>query len=332
MPNHQNNEPNIPSRRKARFWLFFPFAALLLAAAVYYSIWLYLADSVEKELQSAGLNYESATRGGFPSRIGLIFQSPQYADTHIQWASDLLQIDLMPYNQQKAVARLDGTHDIKLKNGRLAISHEGNVASARADLNGLSKLDLVLTRPVFGGKLGRVNINAATIGSEIHILRAGEAADHAKLSITNKGLRIGTKTSLDRADILARFPTTWLEQPTQWAQDLNNGTKIDIVEGVFALNELFFKVTGRLGADQNKALNGQLNLEINDLKEFVKLLGDLGVITKRESKDLQILSGVTRLFRSSSSKGQPMKIKLIFKNGKTYLEHIDIGAAPKLPI
>lgn len=332
MPNHQNNQPNTPSRRTARFWLFFPFTAFLLAAAVYYLIWIYLADSVEKELRSAGLNYESTTRGGFPTRIGLIFQSPQYADTHIQWASDLLQIDLMPYNQQKAVVRLDGTHDISLKNGRLAITHEGNIASARADLNGLSKLDLVLTRPVFDGKLGRVNINAATLGSEIHILRAGEGADHAKLSITNKGLRIGSKTALDRADILAHFPTTWLEQPTQWAQDLNNGSTINIVEGIFAMNDLLFKVTGQLGADQNKTLNGKLNLEVNDLKEFVKLLGDLGVITKRESKDLQILSGVTRLFRSTRSNDQPIKIKLTFKNGKTYLEHIDIGAAPKLPI
>jgi hypothetical protein len=306
MPSHQNNEPNIPSRRIARFWLFFPFIALLLVSAIYYSIWLYLADSIEKELRSAGLNYESVTRGGFPSRIGLIFQSPQYADTHILWTSDLLQIDLMPYNQQKAVVRLDGAHDISLKNGRVGINHEGHIASVRADLDGLSKLDLVLTRPVFDGKLGRVNINAATLGSEIHILRAGEGADHAKLSITNKGLRIGTRTALDRADILAHFPTAWLEQPTKWAQDLNNGSTINIVEGIFALNDLLFKVTGQLGADQNKTLSGQLNLEVNDLKEFVKLLGDLGVITKRESKDLQI--------------------------GKTYLEHIDIGAAPKLPI
>lgn len=325
-------EQNAKAFLKARFWLFFPFIALMVLSLGYYLLWTFIAQNIQKDITAAGLGYTHVAQGGFPSRIGFIFSAPKYEDNNIAWRSTSLQIDLMPYNQEKAVVRLDGPHEFQLKNGYLKIVHGGNIASARADLNGLSRLDMVIKAPVFSGRMGLVNINAATKDSELHILRGEHATDLAKVSITNTDLRLGTKTTLTSADLLLNIPNAWLEDATRWTRDLNNGNKIDIVDAKFIHNALTFNLSGRLGADPNKALNGQLDLRINSLDEFIGLLSVLNVIDRRHTKSLQMLGTFGKFLGDRASQSSAIKMTLEFKRGTVFLEGIAIGAAPKLPI
>lgn len=319
---------------KSRLWLSLPFVLLITLAGIYYIFWSQTTNVIVTSLTQAGLNAETITRSGFPARMSLELSHPSYKDPSLSWQSDELRLDFMPYNQNQAVIKTTGRHRFKLATGEVNVDYSENLASARIGLTGLERADFVLKQAIFSGYLGRVNLNMASENTEIHLRKSPQQTDMAEVAFMNDSVRIGRKTALDQVHVLAHAPLSWVTKPNQWVQDLRQGHYLEI-DNIKASGAGFvLSATGRLGADRADHLVGHLDIELNDLSAFLKILQQHSILDARAARELEMAQGISKLFRSLSGKNGERKIKipLEFKNGISYLAHIPLGKAPRLPL
>jgi hypothetical protein len=322
------------SKKTSRFWLFAPFVVLALLTGGYFLFWQWTADFILTNLKSAGLNAATTQRSGFPARLSFVLSEPTYRDPSLEWRTTELRLDLMPFSRQQAVLKADGTHRLTLSTGAVMIDHALNTASARVDTEGLARVDVVLAKPVFSGQLGRVNLNMASQASEIHLRRSPNNAHIANIAVTNKAIRMGRQTALDILDLEAAAPMSWFMSPGQWAKDLRAGTRIDITNLHVSRQGLSIQGDGAIGADRNDKLVGAIKLNVNDLSLFLDLLRELNVIDGKSRKQIELVQGISGLFKALTGDQKTVKLKLDleFRDGMSYLAKIPLGPAPRLPL
>lgn len=322
------------STKTSRFWLFAPLIGLTILATGYFAFWQWTADFIISNLKSAGLNSTTTQSSGFPARLSLVLSEPNYHDASFAWKSKQLRLDLMPFSRQQAVLKAEGTHRLTLATGTVMIDHALNTASARVDASGLARADVVLERPVFSGQLGRVNLNMATEACEVHFRRSPDNAEIADLAVTSKGIRMGRQTALDIFDLEATTPMSWFMEPEQWVTDLRAGKLVNITNVHVSRKGLSIQGSGAVGADRNDKLVGAIKLQVNDLSLFLDLLRELGIVNGSVRKQIEVVQGVSGLFKALTGDQQGIKLKLDFefRDGMSYLAKIPLGPAPRLPL
>lgn len=322
------------STKKSRVWLFAPFVGLAILFGLYFAFWQWSSGLIVTNLDAAGLKSATTKTSGFPARMSFVLAQPRYQDESLTWQTETLRLDLMPFSQQQAVLKADGPHKFKLSTGTVIIDYALNTASARVDLEGLARADAVLQEPVFSGKLGRVNLNMATLASELHLRRSPDGGETADIAITNKGIRMGRQTALDMMDLDLATPMSWFMTPGKWVSDLREGKRVALNNIHVSRQGLSIQGNGEIGSDKNDALTGQIMLQVNDLSLFLNLLQELGVINSRIEKQIEVVQGVSNFWKNLSGEKAAVKLKLNleFRDGTSYLAKIPLGPAPRLPL
>ena len=110
------------TRRRSRFWLFFPFVLLLIVIAAYSAYWAYARSLLDQGIddwiaaeREAGrtVDYSSKSLGGYPFRFALTVNDPVYADPlGPRWSGEQLQLVMQPWNWNHIIARSPGRNTL----------------------------------------------------------------------------------------------------------------------------------------------------------------------------------------------------------------------------
>ncbi|HPE48032.1 MAG: DUF2125 domain-containing protein [Hyphomonas sp.] len=129
------------AKKPSRFWLYFPFLLLLLAAGAWTGWWFYARDRVdaavdrwiaEQTAAGAEVSYASRTLSGFPFRYDLVFGKPDIRGADgVQWQGDELQLVMQPWDFRHIIARAPGHHVVTTALGlRNSVELDGKAAAS----------------------------------------------------------------------------------------------------------------------------------------------------------------------------------------------------------
>ncbi len=330
MPQEPADKHSSPKRGSSRFWLFTPFVILIALAAGYYFFWGYLGKRILTEMQTAGLNYASAQLNGFPTKLSLILEKPNYKDASIKWDVDSIDVNLMPFNDEHAIVMVYGQHNIGLSLGDFTIDFAQNMASAKFGMQGLKQIDLTLQDAKIDGRMGYVNLDASAKNNEVHIRRSPEFDDRADFVYQSDTIQLGSQGNIDTLNLEAEFPMDWLQVPHQWALDLRAGKTINITNLNIKDRDLDLTMRGAIGIDGQDRLLGKLKIQANSMRALLERLQGLGIIKAKAVRELNGLSRLSSLFGGKSD--TKAKLSLKFEDGRAYLGKIPIGSSPRMPL
>lgn len=218
----------------SRFWLYAPFALVLVLAAWVMGHWWLSANALEKKLAAAKgtpvvpgitLDWASVTMGGFPFRIDANFTNLRIsgvaAHGPFAWRAEKFAMHALAYGRSRTVYEAAGPQqlawtDKEGKSRKLDFIPGSLHASSIIDAKGLSRFDLDIV------DLGSAQITAGRF--QFHMRRETEALKMMLQAQTVQGSDVDQKlvqayvdlNRLDRLAPLLEGKTSWPMAAAQW--------------------------------------------------------------------------------------------------------------------
>ena len=317
----------LTSRRGA---LFAPFIALGVLALIAFTAWHFIADRISTELAAQGLRWQSLEREGFPARISLYLEAPQWQgageQTGLAWQNERLSLTVMPFKGGHAIIDFRGPHKLTGPNGQLRLAHQGNLMSAVIDTDGLNRASFDVQAPHVTARWNGLDVSARAANLELHMRRgsserASERIDAALISKQLTMTRADKRLALARVDISASLPAAIMERP------LAAGDVIMLERAIVQRNALSLVAKGRLKLRRTGYVDGTLDLDIVNLNAFADALVEFGLVARRDKQKLLLLGGLGAALGGDTA--DRLSLPLQFKNKRSYLGGVKLGRAPR---
>lgn len=310
-----------------RFWLFAPFIGLSALCLLAFGFWHMAVNTVSDELAASGLSWQKIDKGGFPARIGLELTAPQWRDKNRLWQNQGLSITLMPFQSGHAIVDFKGAHEVQSDTRRWRLAHQGNLASLVSDGDGLLRGSFEVDAPrLTGGSKTAPPLSFRADKMGLHGRRSDKPA-HYDVVLVVKQMRLpeawgrGAQETIARFDMLSTVPTAFLQNGAAAGQKLTLD-RLTVERGALTL---IARGTVKLAADG--FVRGRLDLEALKLDALLDLLQEFQLIAPRDRAKWLFLGGL-----GAALGGNPqdrLALPLVFKDGRTRLGPLDLGAAPR---
>jgi hypothetical protein len=309
-----------------RFALFAPFIALSVMALIGLGLWVLVAGRIGDELSARGLSWQSLTREGFPARISLTIEKPQWHDpgatTNLVWQNSGLSLTVLPFQGGHAIIDFRGAHEIASDGGRMRLAHQGNLMSAVVDGDGLNRASFEAAAPNMAAQWLGQNIGARAADMALHTRRGDKNRyDIALVSEHITLMQDDASLSLSRLDATASVPAALMDRPVQ------AGDVIMLTRATIQRDALSLVAKGRVKLRANGYMDGTLDLDIVNLEAFADALAEFDLIDRRDRQKLLLFGGLGAALGGDTT--DRLSLPLQFKNKRVYLGGIKLGRAPR---
>ena len=309
-----------------RFALFAPFIALSVMALIGLGLWVLVAGRIGDELSARGLSWQSLAREGFPARISLTIEKPQWRDpgatTNLVWQNSGLSLTVLPFQGGHAIIDFRGAHEIASDGGRMRLAHQGNLMSAVVDGDGLNRASFEAAAPNMAAQWLGQNIGARAADMALHTRRGDKNRyDIALVSRDITLMQDDASLSLSRLDATASVPAALMDRPVQ------AGDVIMLTRATIQRDALSLVAKGRVKLRANGYMDGTLDLDIVNLEAFADALAEFDLIDRRDRQKLLLFGGLGAALGGDTT--DRLSLPLQFKNKRVYLGGIKLGRAPR---
>ena len=319
-----------------RFWLFAPFVALLALTVLAFGLWHYASERIRTDLAAYGLTWQSVRQNGFPARITLDVEAPRLEQKTISWNNQRLTATLMPFNlgleDSHAVVDFLGPHEIKLPAGAFTLAHKGNLMSLLLARDGLQRSSFEMQHPSLttsrSSETWQPKLRVEAEALALHVRRSDKQTqmhEPMDIAVQLKNLRLLEPSRLGRdafkrVDILARVPKLWLQNQRQ------AGDVLELDRLTLERKNLTLVARGTLKLHARGYLQGKLDLNAVTLSALIDALQEAGLVSPRDRAKWLFFGGLGAALGGDTQ--DRLSIPLHFKNGRTLLGPLDLGAAP----
>ena len=319
-----------------RFWLFAPFVALLALTVLAFGLWHYASERIRTDLAAYGLTWQSVRQNGFPARITLDVEAPRSEQKTITWNNQRLTATLMPFNlgleDSHAVVDFLGPHEIKLPAGAFTLAHKGNLMSLLLARDGLQRSSFEMQHPSLttsrSSETWQPKLRVEAEALALHVRRSDKQTqmhEPMDIAVQLKNLRLLEPSRLGRdafkrVDILARVPKLWLQNQRQ------AGDVLELDRLTLERKNLTLVARGTLKLHARGYLQGKLDLNAVTLSALIDALQEAGLVSPRDRAKWLFFGGLGAALGGDTQ--DRLSIPLHFKNGRTLLGPLDLGAAP----
>lgn len=309
-----------------RFALFAPFIALSVMALIGLGLWVLVAGRIGDELSARGLSWQSLTREGFPVRIRLTMEKPQWRDpdatTNLVWQNSGLSLTVLPFQGGHAIIDFRGAHEITGDGGRMRLAHQGNLMSAVVDGDGLNRASFEAAAPNMAAQWLGQNIGARAADMALHTRRGDK--NRYDIALVSKHITLmqdDASLSLSRLDATASVPAALMDRPVQ------AGDVIMLTRATIQRDALSLVAKGRVKLRANGYMDGTLDLDIVNLEAFADALAEFDLIDRRDRQKLLLFGGLGAALGGDTT--DRLSLPLQFKNKRVYLGGVKLGRAPR---
>ena len=309
-----------------RFALFAPFIALSVMALIGLGLWVLVAGRIGDELSARGLSWQSLAREGFPARISLTIEKPQWRDpgatTNLVWQNSGLSLTVLPFQGGHAIIDFRGAHEITGDGGRMRLAHQGNLMSAVVDGDGLNRASFEAAAPNMAAQWLGQNIGARAADMALHTRRGDK--NRYDIALVSKHITLmqdDASLSLSRLDATASVPAALMDRPVQ------AGDVIMLTRATIQRDALSLVAKGRVKLRANGYMDGTLDLDIVNLEAFADALAEFDLIDRRDRQKLLLFGGLGAALGGDTT--DRLSLPLQFKNKRVYLGGIKLGRAPR---
>ncbi|MDB2477790.1 DUF2125 domain-containing protein [Alphaproteobacteria bacterium] len=309
-----------------RFALFAPFIALSVMALIGLGLWVLVAGRIGDELSARGLSWQSLTREGFPVRIRLTMEKPQWRDpdatTNLVWQNSGLSLTVLPFQGGHAIIDFRGAHEITGDGGRMRLAHQGNLMSAVVDGDGLNRASFEAAAPNMAAQWLGQNIGARAADMALHTRRGDK--NRYDIALVSKHITLmqdDASLSLSRLDATASVPAALMDRPVQ------AGDVIMLTRATIQRDALSLVAKGRVKLRANGYMDGTLDLDIVNLEAFADALAEFDLIDRRDRQKLLLFGGLGAALGGDTT--DRLSLPLQFKNKRLYLGGVKLGRAPR---
>ena len=309
-----------------RFALFAPFIALSVMALIGLGLWVLVAGRIGDELSARGLSWQSLAREGFPARISLTIEKPQWRDpgatTNLVWQNSGLSLTVLPFQGGHAIIDFRGAHEIASDGGRMRLAHQGNLMSAVFDGDGLNRASFEAAAPNMAAQWLGQNIGARAADMALHTRRGDK--NRYDIALVSKHITLmqdDASLSLSRLDATASVPAALMDRPVQ------AGDVIMLTRATIQRDALSLVAKGRVKLRANGYMDGTLDLDIVNLEAFADALAEFDLIDRRDRQKLLLFGGLGAALGGDTT--DRLSLPLQFKNKRVYLGGIKLGRAPR---
>ena len=310
-----------------RFSLFAPFIALAGLALIAFVFWVLIAGRITDALSDNGLSWQGLAREGFPARISLYLDAPQWRDGDFSWQNDAMSLTVMPFNRAHAIVDFSGDHQLATKDGQFNLAHQGNLMSLVVDDDRLSRASFEAKKADVSARFGGIEWRAQAAVLELHMRRNAARSD---IALVTKQLRINTNEQSDRlgAELgLARLDASVSVPEGALNRGLSAGDVVALERLTLERGALTLIAKGRVKLRANGTVDGALDLDIVNLNAFADALIDVGLISRRDRQILLLLGGLGAALGGDTQ--DRLSLPLRFQDRRIFLGGLDLGAAPK---
>ena len=309
-----------------RFALFAPFIALSVMALIGLGLWVLVAGRIGDELSARGLSWQSLAREGFPARISLTMEKPQWrgpdAATNLVWQNSGLSLTVLPFQGGHAIIDFRGAHEITGDGGRMRLAHQGNLMSAVVDGDGLNRASFEAAAPNMAAQWLGQNIGARAADMALHTRRGDKNRYDIALVFRDITLmQDGASLSLSRLDATASVPAALMDRPVQ------AGDVIMLTRATIQRDALSLVAKGRVKLRANGYMDGTLDIDIVNLEAFADALAEFDLIDRRDRQKLLLFGGLGAALGGDTT--DRLSLPLQFKNKRVYLGGVKLGRAPR---
>ena len=309
-----------------RFALFAPFIALSVMALIGLGLWVLVAGRIGDELSARGLSWQSLTREGFPARIRLTMEKPQWRDpdatNNLVWQNSGLSLTVLPFQGGHAIIDFHGAHEITGDGGRMRLAHQGNLMSAVVDGDGLNRGSFEAAAPNMAAQWLGQNIGARAADMALHTRRGDK--NRYDIALVSKHITLmqdDASLSLSRLDATASVPAALMDRPVQ------AGDVIMLTRATIQRDALSLVAKGRVKLRANGYMDGTLDLDIVNLEAFADALAEFDLIDRRDRQKLLLFGGLGAALGGDTT--DRLSLPLQFKNKRVYLGGVKLGRAPR---
>jgi len=318
------------------FWLFAPFVTLLALTVLAFGLWHYASERIRTDLAAYGLTWQSVRQNGFPARITLDVEAPRSEQKTITWNNQRLTATLMPFNlgleDSHAVVDFLGPHEIKLPAGAFTLAHKGNLMSLLLARDGLQRSSFEMQHPSLttsrSSETWQPKLRVEAEALALHVRRSDKQTqmhEPMDIAVQLKNLRLLEPSRLGRdafkrVDILARVPKLWLQNQRQ------AGDVLELDRLTLERKNLTLVARGTLKLHARGYLQGKLDLNAVTLSALIDALQEAGLVSPRDRAKWLFFGGLGAALGGDTQ--DRLSIPLHFKNGRTLLGPLDLGAAP----
>ena len=309
-----------------RFALFAPFIALSVMALIGLGLWVLVAGRIGDELSARGLSWQSLTREGFPARIRLTMEKPQWRDpdatNNLVWQNSGLSLTVLPFQGGHAIIDFHGAHEITGDGGRMRLAHQGNLMSAVVDGDGLNRASFEAAAPNMAAQWLGQNIGARAADMALHTRRGDK--NRYDIALVSKHITLmqdDASLSLSRLDATASVPAALMDRPVQ------AGDVIMLTRATIQRDALSLVAKGRVKLRANGYMDGTLDLDIVNLEAFADALAEFDLIDRRDRQKLLLFGGLGAALGGDTT--DRLSLPLQFKNKRVYLGGVKLGRAPR---
>ena len=310
-----------------RFSLFAPFIALAGLALIAFVFWVLIAGRITDALSDNGLSWQGLAREGFPARISLYLDAPQWRDGDLSWQNDAMSLTVMPFNRANAIVDFSGDHQLATKDGQFNLAHQGNLMSLVVDDDRLSRASFEAKKADVSARFGGIEWRAQAAVLELHMRRNAARSD---IALVTKQLRINTNEQSDRLGAaldLARLDASVNVPEAALNRGLSAGDVVALERLTLERGALTLIAKGRVKLRANGTVDGALDLDIVNLNALADALIDVGLISRRDRQILLLLGGLGAALGGDTQ--DRLSLPLRFQDRRIYLGGLDLGAAPK---
>jgi hypothetical protein len=286
--------------RRSRFWLYAPFATLLLVAVAWSIAWLVIRNRTSEAIDAwiaaeaqAGRHWACAdkTLGGYPFRVELTCGSVRFTDGQVTASTGSLRSLAQIYQPRHLIAELQGP--LRFNDGRTSVEGEWRLldASLRGSRDGLERASVVITEPRLRIRgLTPQDMPLSSERFEAHVRpnptrRESDGAYDAAL--VSRQARIpgldqlagGTEATDIQVDVTATQAEglsgrTGIDEVERWREA---GGKLEVVHFAMRKGPRRLEGKGQLQLDEERRLAGRISLAAAGLDELIgNLTGNRG--------------------------------------------------------
>jgi hypothetical protein len=308
-----------------RFWLFAPFIGLLALVLVAFGLWHYASARIIDQLAAQGVSWQRIEAHGFPTRLSFELDKARRRQNDILWTNEALSLTLMPFKAGHVIADFKGTHRLEHPKAKLALSHNGNLASLVGDANGLlrSAFEAQAPRMMLSFAERSHKLSADTLS--LHARRSASAGAY-DIALMTKNLSLPPSFGRASAQKIARLDVR-ASVPEDFAKGrARAGQKLVLDRLTLERGGLTFIARGTIKLAANGHINGKLDLEAIKLEALLDVLQELELVSPRERAKWLFLGGLGAALGNTTQ--DRLSVPLHFKNKRTLLGPLDLGPAP----
>jgi hypothetical protein len=350
----QRISPPPPRRPWAIYW---PAIGVAVLLALYTAYWFVASGKVREGIenfaatpQDVVASWSELSMGGYPYRISANFEHPKLIAPNTpeawEWNADALEADLLPYNLQHIVLKVEGAQTLRYRdvsNGNaqhlLKLNAEGSWASYGVEENApLGRLAIDIKKAI--GQLdARENYSAERL--QLHLRPVPEETGAPATGTRDYDLALqGEALILDPSRASAALgPNIALFVAQTRARKVpvaNRASFVELLktwraaEGTLAVSDLTLKwgaldmtARGELHLDEEARFAGRLDAVFTKYEDLLKALVTAGVVTEQQAKIASV--GLSFFSQFQGSKQGAVKLPLVMRNGTLFLGPLPIG-------